>query len=74
MNLNELKNNDVAIVEKVNFHGIKKRRLYDLGFIPGEVIEKMFDSVFNSPSCYKIKDTFIALREEDAYKIEVRNE
>ena len=74
MKLSEIDANKKFILKNIDFHGIKKRRLYDLGFIPGQVIEKMYDSVFKNPSCYKIKDTFIALRKEDAYKIEVDNE
>ena len=74
MKLSEIDVNKKFILKNIDFHGIKKRRLYDLGFISGQVIEKMYDSVFKNPSCYKIKDTFIALRKEDAYKIEVDNE
>lgn len=74
MKLSEIDVNKKFILKNIDFHGIKKRRLYDLGFIPGQVIEKMYDSVFKNPSCYKIKDTFIALRKEDTYKIEVDNE
>lgn len=74
MKLSDIDVNKKFILKNIDFHGIKKRRLYDLGFIPGQVIEKMYDSVFKNPSCYKIKDTFIALRKEDAYKIEVDNE
>lgn len=71
MKLSEIDIKNKYIINKINFHGIKKRRLYDLGFIPGQPIEKMFESLFNNPSCYKIRNTFIALRKEDAYKIEV---
>ena len=74
MKLSEIDVNKKFILKNIDFHGIKKRRLYDLGFIPGQVIEKMYDSVFKNRSCYNIKDTFIALRKEDAYKIEVDNE
>ena len=74
MKLSEIDVNKKFILKNIDFHGIKKRRLYYRGFIPGQVIEKMYDSVFKNPSCYKIKDTFIALRKEDAYKIEVDNE
>ena len=58
MKLSEIDVNKKFILKNIDFHGIKKRRLYDLGFIPGQVIEKMYDSVFKNPSCYKIKDTF----------------
>ncbi len=74
MNLCELDFNKKATIDKVNLHGIKKRRLYDLGFIPGETIIKMFDSISKNPKCYKIKNTLLALRDEDTIKIEVHYE
>lgn len=74
MRLSDIDINEKYIIKNIDFHGIKKRRLYDLGFIPGQSIEKMYDSVLENPSCYKVKETFIALRREDAYKIEVVNE
>ena len=74
MNLCDLKINESAIIKSINLKGIKKRRLYDMGFINGEKIEKVFDSIFKDPSCYKIKNTFIAVRREDALNIEVSYE
>lgn len=74
MNLNDLNINDKAYIKNVKHNGIKKRRLYDLGFIDGEIVEKKFTSLFKDPSCYKIKNTFIALRDKDASKIEVSYE
>lgn len=74
MRLSDIDINEKYKIKNIDFHGIKKRRLYDLGFIPGQNIEKMYDSVLKNPSCYKVKETFIALRREDAYKIEVVNE
>lgn len=74
MKLKDLNINETAYIKNINLSGIKKRRLYDLGFINGEKVEKMFSSLFKDPSCYKIKNTFIALRDEDARKIEVSYE
>lgn len=74
MNLNSLDFNKKATIKNINLHGIKKRRLYDLGFIPGEEVCKLFESVFKDPICYKIKNTLIALRNEDAANIEVEYE
>lgn len=71
MYLCDLEFNKRAIVNKVNLHGIKKRRIYDLGFIPGEIVTKEYESIFKNPICYKIKNTLIAIRNEDAYSIEV---
>ena len=74
MNLCDLNFNKEAIIDNISLHSIKKRRLYDLGFIPGETIYKMFDSIYGSPKCYKVKNTFLALRDEDAINIEVHYE
>ena len=74
MNLCDLDFNKSAQIDKVNLHGIKKRRLYDLGFIPGETIQKAFNSIYKNPKCYKVKNTFIALRDEDTMNIEVHYE
>lgn len=71
MNLNDLDFNKKATILNINLHGIKKRRLYDLGFIPGQIVEKKYESIFKDPKCYKIKNALIALRNEDACNIEV---
>jgi ferrous iron transport protein A len=71
MYLNNIDFNKEAIISNINLHGIKKRRLYDLGFIPGEKVTKEFESIFKNPLCYKVKNTLIALRNEDACNIEV---
>ncbi len=74
MILNKIDINKKAKIIDIKLHGIKKRRLYDLGFIPGESIIKEFESIFKNPICYKIKNTLIALRNEDACFIEVEYE
>lgn len=74
MNLNKIDFHKNAIISYINLHDIKKRRLYDLGFIPGEIVTKEFESIFKDPQCYKIKNTLIALRNEDACNIEVNYE
>ena len=74
MNLNNININKEATIVNINMHGIKKRRLYDLGFIPGEKVTKEFESIFKDPKCYRIKNTLFALRNEDADNIEVKYE
>ena len=71
MKLCDLKFNKNAIIKDIKFTDNIKRRLFDLGFIPGEIISKEFSSFFNNPCCYKIKNMFIAIRNEDASLIEV---
>lgn len=74
MNLCNIDFNKKAIIDNITLHSIKKRRLYDLGFIKGESIYKMFNSIYKNPKCYKVKDTLYALRDEDAINIEVHYE
>lgn len=74
MKLCDLEQNQKGIIKDLKLHGIKKRRLYDLGFIPGENVCNMFNSIYKNPKCYKIKNTLICLRDEDSANIEVYNE
>ena len=74
MNLCDLDVGEFAIIKNVNLYGIKKHRLYDLGIIRGEGIRKVYSSSFGNPICYEVKNSLIALRNEDAFNIEVSYE
>ena len=52
-------------------HGAERRRLLDLGFVPGSEIEMIIKSAFNDPVAYKIKNTVIALRNSQAQQIDL---
>lgn len=49
--------------------GAERRRLLDLGLIPGTGIRAEFESPFGSPRSYLIRGSMIALRHEQAEKI-----
>lgn len=49
-----------------------KRRLLDIGFTKGSKIMPILISPFNGPIAYKIKNTTIALRKNDALGILVK--
>ena len=74
MNLCDLKTNETAVIKNINLNDIKRVRLNDLGFIKGEYITNVFSYIFDNLVCYKVKNSFIALRKEDAYFIEVEYE
>lgn len=74
MNLLNVKTNKNVFIKNVNLSNIKKRRLFDLGIIPGEEIKKEFSSIFNDPYCYKVRNSYIAIRNDDAKYIEVYDE
>ena len=46
-----------------------KRRLQDLGFIKGSVVECVGISSFGDPIAYLVKGAVIAIRNEDAKKV-----
>jgi DtxR family Mn-dependent transcriptional regulator len=51
--------------------GIERRRLMDLGFVPGSRVEAAISSPFKDPVAYRIKGSLIALRKQQADKIRV---
>ncbi len=59
------------MISKINLNGLTRRRLFDLGFIPGTIIQVVFESPLGDPVAYLVKDTLIALRREESEKIEV---
>ena len=63
--------NDHVIIKHVGGDLSLKRRLLDLGFIPGEMIECVLISPFHDPKAYLIHSNVIALRNVDARNIEV---
>lgn len=52
--------------------GNARRRLLDLGLVPGTVVEVVRRSPIGDPTAYKIRGAVIALREEDGDAVRVR--
>ncbi len=51
---------------------VERRRLMDLGILPGVPIEAAFTSPSGDPTAYLVRDTLIALRKEQANFISIR--
>lgn len=51
-----------------------KRRLQDLGFVPGTKIVCAYRSPLGDPTAFWVKETLIALRREDALRIYLEQE
>lgn len=51
--------------------GLLRQRLLDLGILPGSKIHVLRKSAWRDPTAYVIKDTCIALREEESDTIYV---
>lgn len=69
--LSELKVGEKGIIKKLNLNGLTRRRLFDLGFIPGTEILVVLQSPLRDPIAYEVRGTKIALRKEESEKIEV---
>jgi DtxR family Mn-dependent transcriptional regulator len=53
--------------------GAERRRLLDLGFVPGTMIEVDLVSPAGDPTAYRVRGTVIALRREQARLIRIGN-
>ena len=72
MTLDRIGLNDKAFITKVEGEDLMKRRLLDLGFIPGREVECVLVSFAQDPKAYQVNGNVIALRGVDAKKIEVK--
>ena len=54
--------------------GLERRRLMDLGIVPGTVIEAEMRSPSGDPTAYRIRGAMIALRREQARQIYIERQ
>lgn len=66
MRLTELAVGKSGILTSIVAEGRQRRRLLDLGFIPGTKVENVRRSPTGNPTAFLIKGTVIALREEES--------
>jgi len=69
ISLDKLKINERALVKKLNNNNDIKRRLLDIGVIPGSEIECIMESPFNDPKAYLVKGAVYAIRNSDTKNI-----
>ena len=74
MKLDQINLDDVVTILSVDKAASIKRRLFDLGFIPGEEVKCVLMSPAHNPVAYEINGSVIALRGVDAHHIEVAYE
>ncbi len=70
--LNQLPIGEKGTVFSMDFSGIARRRMLDLGFVPGTEVEALQKSPSGNPIAYHVRGTVIALRAEDAGRIALR--
>ncbi|PGZ98097.1 ferrous iron transport protein A [Bacillus pseudomycoides] len=64
--LSTFKTGQLVQIEKIQLDGTMKRRLLDLGFIPGATIKVLQKSPLGDPVAYQVSNTTIALRNEES--------
>ncbi|WP_270342017.1 FeoA family protein [Bacillus mobilis] len=64
--LSAFKTGEFVQIEKIQLEGTMKRRLLDLGFIPGARIKVLQRSPLGDPVAYQVSNTTIALRKEES--------
>ena len=69
--LSNLELNKKAKVVDINCSGDEKRRFLDLGIVKDTVLTPILKSPFGTPTAYEIRKTLIAIRKENADKIQV---
>lgn len=59
----------MGLITTLRFSGGKRRRLMELGFIPGAMVTALQRAPFGGAVSYEIMGTVIALRSADARRI-----
>lgn len=73
LSLDTMNIGETAIIEEINSVGSIRRRFLDIGIIPGSKIKCVLKSPTNNPVAYLIKGAVIAIRNEDASAIMVKD-
>lgn len=69
MSLHELPLGGWGTVDSIQAEGITRRRMLDLGLVPGTRVEAIRKSPSGDPRAFRIRGAVIAFREEEASKI-----
>ena len=71
LSLEDLRDGETALVERIHTdcNGLTRRRLLDLGFVPGTRVIRLGKGLFNGPTRFGIRGNVIALRSEQASRI-----
>ncbi len=73
MTLNQLDAGARATVTGIRNQNAERRRLFDLGILPGTVIEAVLHSPLGDPVAYRVRHSVVALRREQAELIDVES-
>lgn len=71
MKLSELKTGEKGVIVKVLGHGGFRKRIVEMGFIKGKVVEVLLNAPLQDPVKYKIMGYEVSLRHNEAEMIEI---
>ena len=74
MLLSDLKTGEKGMVVRVAGHGAFRKRIIEMGFINGVMVEAVLNAPLNDPIKYRIMNFEVSLRRSDAQKVEVVSE
>ena len=72
LTLDQLELGQEAVVTALAATGINRRRLMDLGILPGTHLVAELRSPLGDPVAYRVRDTLIALRRTQARTITIK--
>ncbi len=72
--LDQLATGPQARVTAMQLTGAERRRMMDLGILPGAAIEVALENPLGDPTAYRVRGAVIALRREQAQQIQVEIE
>jgi len=72
--LDQLPTGPRARVTTLQLTGAERRRMMDLGILPGAAIEVALENPLGDPTAYRVRGAVIALRREQARQIHVEVE
>lgn len=67
--LHHFKQGDRITIIKLDIQGTMKRRLLDLGFVPGAIVNVLKRSPLGDPTAFRVSHTTVALRKEECSNI-----
>lgn len=70
MKLVEGEKGNLIKITSLNLQGVMRRRLLDLGFVAGAIVEVIRKSPLGDPIAFRVSQTTIALRKEESSQIE----
>ncbi|MBN1120209.1 MAG: ferrous iron transport protein A [Anaerolineae bacterium] len=70
--LSELKPGRIAVIDHLAIDGEERRRLMDLGMVPGTRVTAEFRSALGDPVAFRIRGSLIALRKVQTRQIVIK--